>query len=78
MTYGKRTSGAAKYGKVAAESEAGFANPHRLVQMLMEGALDKVATAKGQEPSGHLGHVDHQWSADESGHGSRWPNSSQS
>jgi flagellar protein FliS len=47
MTYGKRTSGAAKYGKVAAESEAGFANPHRLVQMLMEGALDKVATAKG-------------------------------
>ena len=47
MTYGKKRSGAAKYGKVAAESEAGYANPHRLVQMLMEGALDKVATAKG-------------------------------
>ena len=47
MTYGKKRSGAAQYGKVAAESEAGYANPHRLVQMLMEGALDKVATAKG-------------------------------
>lgn len=47
MTYGKKSSGVAKYGKVAAESEAAYANPHRLVQMLMEGALDKVATAKG-------------------------------
>lgn len=47
MTYGKKRSGAAQYGKVAAESEAGYANPHRLVQMLMEGALDKVSTAKG-------------------------------
>ena len=47
MTYGKKRSGVAKYGKVAAESEADYANPHRLVQMLMEGALDKVATAKG-------------------------------
>lgn len=47
MTYGKKRSGAAQYGKVAAESEAGYANQHRLVQMLMEGALDKVATAKG-------------------------------
>jgi len=47
MTYGKKRSGAAQYGKVAAESEVSYANPHRLVQMLMEGALDKVATAKG-------------------------------
>lgn len=47
MTYGKKRSGVAQYGKVAAESEADYANPHRLVQMLMEGALDKVATAKG-------------------------------
>jgi flagellar protein FliS len=47
MTYGKKRSGVAQYGKVATESEAAYANPHRLVQMLMEGALDKVATAKG-------------------------------
>ncbi len=47
MSYGKQRSGAAAYGKVAAESEVAYASPHRLVQMLMEGALDKVATAKG-------------------------------
>jgi flagellar protein FliS len=47
MTYGKKRSGVAQYGKVATESEAAYANPHRLVQMLMEGVLDKVATAKG-------------------------------
>ncbi|MCB1774596.1 MAG: flagellar export chaperone FliS [Gammaproteobacteria bacterium] len=47
MTYGKKHSGIAKYGKVAAESEVAYASPHRLVQMLMEGALEKAATAKG-------------------------------
>jgi flagellar secretion chaperone FliS len=48
MTYMKKRSALAQYGKVAAESEVAYASPHRLVQMLMEGALDKVATAKGQ------------------------------
>jgi len=54
MSYGKKRSGIDQYGKVAAESEAGFASPHRLVQMLMEGALDKVATAKGCLERGDL------------------------
>jgi len=36
-----------QYGKVATRSEGDFASPHRLVQSLMEGVLDKVATAKG-------------------------------
>jgi len=39
--------GARQYGKVAVGSEVAFASPHRLVQMLMEGALEKIATAKG-------------------------------
>lgn len=47
MSYPSKRKGANQYGRIAAESEAGFASPHRLVQMLMEGALDKVATAKG-------------------------------
>ncbi len=40
--------GANQYGKVAVGSETSFASPHRLIQMLMEGALDKIAFAKGQ------------------------------
>lgn len=47
MSYSNRRKGVNQYGRIAAESEAGFASPHRLVQMLMEGALDKIATAKG-------------------------------
>jgi flagellar secretion chaperone FliS len=37
-----------QYGKVAVGSETSFASPYRLIQMLMEGALDKIAFAKGQ------------------------------
>lgn len=46
MSYGNKRA-MAQYGKVAAQSEGEYATPHRLVQMLMEGALDKMATAKG-------------------------------
>lgn len=36
-----------QYGQVATRAEGDYASPHRLVQSLMEGVLDKVATAKG-------------------------------
>lgn len=35
------------YGRGAIESEINYASPHRIVQMLMEGALTRLATAKG-------------------------------
>ncbi len=35
------------YKSVSVSSAVEDATPHRLIQMLMEGALDKIATAKG-------------------------------
>lgn len=47
--------GARQYGKVAIGTEVNYASPHRLVQMLMEGALEKIAIAKG-----HLDRKEHE------------------
>lgn len=46
MSYGRKALG--QYNRVASEAEAGYASQHRLVQMLMEGVLSRIATAKGQ------------------------------
>jgi flagellar protein FliS len=35
------------YNQVAVQSGVNAATPHRLIQMLMEGALEKIARAKG-------------------------------
>lgn len=35
------------YGRGAVESEVNYASPHRIIQMLIDGALSKVAIAKG-------------------------------
>jgi flagellar protein FliS len=42
------------YGKGAVESEVSYASPHRIIQMLMEGALAKVAAAKGAIQRGDI------------------------
>ena len=36
-----------QYQKVGAHAQTSEASPHRLVQMLMEGGLDRIAQAKG-------------------------------
>jgi flagellar protein FliS len=36
-----------QYQKVEAQAQVSEASPHRLVQMLMEGGLDRIAQAKG-------------------------------
>jgi flagellar protein FliS len=48
MSYLKARDGLARYGQVAVAAEVAYASPHRLVQMLMEGALARIAAAKGQ------------------------------
>ncbi len=54
MSYSTNSTGLDQYRKVGAQSEAEFANPHRLIQMLMEGALEKIAKAKGFMEHGNV------------------------
>jgi flagellar protein FliS len=36
-----------QYGQTGVQAEVSVASPHRIIQMLMQGALDKIAVAKG-------------------------------
>lgn len=36
-----------QYQKIGSQAQTSEASPHRLVQMLMEGALDRIAQARG-------------------------------
>ena len=47
MNYANNHNAMNKYAQVGNQSTAAFANPHRLIQMLMEGALEKISKAKG-------------------------------
>jgi len=47
MSYGKPGRGAKAYQKVGVTSGVVDATPHRLVQMLLDGAVEKVSIAKG-------------------------------
>lgn len=43
-----------QYSRNAVETGVESASPHRLTQMLMEGALDKIAAAKGNMERGNI------------------------
>lgn len=53
MQSGKAQSALKTYGKVGAHGTA-YASPHRLILMLLEGALDKIANAKGHMDRGDV------------------------
>lgn len=53
MTYGNMR-GAKQYGQVAVQSDIAYASPHRIIQMLLIGALDKIAAAKGHLVRGDI------------------------
>ncbi len=54
MNYANNHSAMNKYAQVGNQSTAAFANPHRLIQMLMEGALEKISKAKGFMKNGDI------------------------
>lgn len=43
-----------QYGQVNLHGNVGYASPHRLVQMLMEGALTRLSMAKGAMERGQV------------------------
>lgn len=43
-----------QYGSVGTQSDLAYASPHRLIQMLLDGALDKLAVAKGHMERGEI------------------------
>jgi len=47
VSYGNMKSGIQQYAQVGNQSGINGASPHRLIQMLMEGALGKISIAKG-------------------------------
>ncbi|MDH5326595.1 MAG: flagellar export chaperone FliS [Gammaproteobacteria bacterium] len=64
MSTGNRGSGVNAYAKVAAQTGVSGASPHRLILMLLEAAIGKLAKAKGYMQHGkiaekgtHIGHA---------------------
>jgi flagellar protein FliS len=43
-----------QYSQVAVQSGISAGSPHRLIQMLMDGALERIATAKGHMERGEV------------------------
>lgn len=52
MSFAGVRSALDQYGQNAVQTGVESASPHRLIQMLMEGALDKIAIAKGHMDRG--------------------------
>lgn len=54
MTYSGAHNALGQYNKMAVQTGVEAASPHRLIQMLMDGALEKVARAKGCMQRGEI------------------------
>ncbi len=54
MNMAKLHSAVKQYNKVGVSSSVESASPHRLIQMLMAGALEKIHTAKGHMVRGEV------------------------
>ena len=54
MSYGNTRGVLNQYNQLATETGVSEASPHRLIQMLLEGALEKLAAAKGYLERGNM------------------------
>lgn len=54
MNMAKPNSAVQQYNKISVSSGVESASPHRLIQMLMLGALEKINTAKGHMARGEV------------------------
>lgn len=54
MNYPGKDTALQQYGEVSAQSGVVYATPHRLIQMLFDGALDKLALARGNMQRGEV------------------------
>ena len=54
MSYALARNGLAQYQQVRNDASAEAASPHRLIQMLFEGALERIAAAKGALNRGEI------------------------
>jgi flagellar secretion chaperone FliS len=54
MTYSRAQSALGQYNRMAVQGGIEAASPHRLIQMLLDGALEKVARAKGCMQRGEI------------------------
>jgi flagellar protein FliS len=54
MSFAGVRNGLDQYNQNAVQTGVDTASPHRLIQMLLEGALDKIAVAKGHMERGDI------------------------
>ena len=54
MNYPGKNAALQQYSQVNAQSGVAYATPHRLIQMLFDGALDKLALARGHMQRGEV------------------------
>ncbi len=54
MKSAKAQSALKSYGQVGVQASGAYATPHRLITMLLEGALEKIAQAKGFMSRGEI------------------------
>lgn len=54
MSYQENAFALKQYGQIGAQSGVACATPHRLIQMLFDGALDKLALARGHMQRGEV------------------------